>query len=166
MLDREIILRLLEDVARRQRKNRMLRDASAGLSMSLLVLVGFKLIDLISPFRGATVVAILTTWAIATAAWLALRLRGNETLEQSAAHIDEQANAHDEIKTAYWFIRNPRQSPWVDTQLHRAAKSAAKMQVETLCPIPIPRAAYVAAALILLLAVLNFLPLPWNNNWF
>src|SRR5262249_11741036 len=77
MLDREIILRLLEDVARRQRKNRMLRDASAGLSMSLLVLVGFKVIDLISPFRGTTVVAIVTEWAIGTAAWLGWRLRGN-----------------------------------------------------------------------------------------
>jgi len=73
MLDREIILKLLEAVARRQRKNRMLRDASAGLSISLLALVCFKLIDLISPFRGTTVVATFTAWAIGTAAWLALR---------------------------------------------------------------------------------------------
>ena len=67
MSDREAILGLLTGVERRLRGNRMLRDASAGFAAALLVPVAFKLVDLISSFRGTTVVAVFTTWFFATA---------------------------------------------------------------------------------------------------
>src|SRR5262245_17339746 len=134
MSDKEIILRLLTTVERRLRTNRMLRDASVGLTMALIALVVFKLVDLISPFRGTTVLAGFTIWAIATAAYLIWRLPGADTLDRTAAHIDHKSDSHDEIKTAYWFIRNPKTSPWVDAQIQRAAKNAKEMRVEAVSP--------------------------------
>lgn len=165
MSDKELVIRLLEAVNRRLRRNRILNDAASGLTIALLVPVAFKLIDLAFPFRGITVAIFFAVWTIATAGWITWQARRREPLERAAANIDQKIGAQDEIKTAYWFIRNPKPSPWVDTQLQRAAQNAQKLQVSALYPSRIPRRSYTAAALILLLGVLNFLPLPWNNNW-
>jgi hypothetical protein len=165
MSERDTILRLLTAVARRLRLNQTIRDVSAGLSIALLVLVGVKVVDLFSPFSGTAVISVLTIWALATAGWIVWQLRGSGTLDNAATLIDERAGAHDEIKTAFWFIRNPKESPWVDAQIQRAAKNASRMEIESLCPRVIPRPFYAVAGLIILLATLNFLPLPWNHNW-
>jgi hypothetical protein len=165
MSDKELIIRLLEAAERRIRRNRVLNDTAAGLAFALLIPLAFKLIDLIFPFRGTTVVLFFVVWGAATAAWLVWRNRGRDALERAAASIDQKIGAHDEIKTAYWFIRNPKSSPWVETQLQRAAQNTAHIKVESLYPSRIPRATYTAVALIFLLGILNFLPLPWNNNW-
>src|SRR5207253_10117548 len=126
----EVIIRLLEAVERRIRGNRIFNEAAAGLSVALLLPVGFKSIDLIFPFRGITVAVFFGVWGIATAIGLLWRTRGRNTLEQAAANIDLKADAHDEIKRAYWFIRNPKPSELVGTQVRRAAQNANRMQVE------------------------------------
>src|SRR5207244_3965903 len=146
--------------------NCVLKQVASGLALALVFPVVFKLVDLLSPFRGVTVTAFFAIWATATTVWLAWRVRGRETLDGAAANIDAKADAHDEIKTAYWFIRNPRPSLWVDTQIRRAAASASKIQIDQLYPRRMPRSSYLVAALVFLLGVLNFLPLPWNPNWF
>lgn len=165
MSDKEAIIRLLVDTERRIRANRILTSTSANLVIALLVPIGFKLVDLLIPFRGTTVAVFFAAWGIATAAWLLWHARGSETLERAAAEIDQTAGINDEMKTAYWFIRNPKESPWVDAQIQRAAKNANRIQINSLYPRSIPRASYSAAALAILLGILNFLPLPWNNNW-
>jgi len=165
MSNKEVIIRLLVAVQRRMRGNRILSDSTAGLSIALLVPVGFKVVDLLSPFRGTTVIAVFIIWALLTAAWLIWRARGTDALDRTAAQIDQRTGALDEIKTAYWFIRNPKDSHWVEAQIERAAKSANRLQVDTLYPRMIPRASYSALGLMFLLGILNFLPLPWNNNW-
>src|SRR5947207_1689652 len=106
MSDSELIIRLLKEVERRTRENRILR----------------------------------------------------QTLQGIAASIDRTADAHDQIKTAYWFIRNPQDSPWVKTQIQRAADNAKRIQVNSLYPRTLPRASFLAVGLILLLGILNFLP--------
>src|SRR5215471_5512430 len=114
MSEKEVIIRLLEKVERRIRGNRIFGETAAGLSLALLAPVGFKLADLIHPFRGLTVAVFFALWAAATVVWVAWKIRGRETLENVAANLDQRAGAHDEIKTAYWFIRNPKASEWVD----------------------------------------------------
>src|SRR5688572_15303061 len=103
MSDKDHIIRLLESAERRMRRNRILKDSASGLAIAMVVPVVFKLIDLISPFRGITVFAFLALWAAATIGWLAWRARGRDTLERTAAKVDQAAGAHDQIKTAYWF---------------------------------------------------------------
>jgi len=113
MPDNELIVRLLKAVERRLRGNRILHETAAALSVALLVPVTLKLIDLIRPFRFVTVSSLLLIWAAATAAWIIWRTRGRDTLQRVAADVDRRADAHDEIKTAFWFIRNPQKSEWV-----------------------------------------------------
>jgi len=166
MPDNELIIRLLNAVERRLRANKILQEAAAALSIALIIPVAVKLVDLVWPFRFLTVAAFFAIWAAATVAWIIWRSRGRDTLQRVAADIDRRAEAHDEIKTAFWFIRNPQKSAWVETQVRLAAQKAGRIKVDALYPRRIPRASYIAAPLILLLGILNFLPLRWNNNWF
>src|SRR5215471_6167919 len=166
MSDQDLIIRLLETAERRMRRNRILRESASVLSLAMVVPVVLKLIDFISPFRGRTVLVILGLWAVATIILLLWRARGRDTLEKTAASIDQAAGAHDQIKTAYWFARNPKDSPWVETQIQKAAENARQMRVASLFPRRIPRQLYIVMGLVLLLGVLNFLPFSWNPNWF
>src|SRR5437867_4077912 len=166
MSDRDFIIGLLKRVERRTRANRFLKNITTGLSISLLIPITFKLLDLVVPFRGRTVVFVLGLWVIGSIAYFVWRLRGRETLAGIAARLDRRADLHDQVKTAYWFIGHPADSPWVDAQLRGAVRDSAGIDVAVLYPRFIPKASYVAAGLALLLAGLNFVPLPWNHNWF
>ena len=166
MSEKEIITRLLEAAERRIRRNRILNETATGLAIALVIPVAFKLIDLISPFRGTTVAVFLGLWAVVTLIWIVRQASGRESLEHVAAKVDKAAGAQDQLKTAYWFIRNPKESAWVETQIKQAAQNAGTLKVATLYPRRIPRALYAAVGLVLLLGVLNFLPVSWNPNWF
>ncbi len=60
-------------------------------------------------------------------------------LNRTAGLTDELADLSDEIKTAYWFVRNPMESAWIDLQLRRAAKSLDKLKLEELFPFKVSR---------------------------
>ncbi|HLQ76121.1 MAG TPA: hypothetical protein VK210_02140, partial [Terriglobia bacterium] len=166
MSEKDLIIRLLESAERRIRRNRILNESAKGLAIAMAVPVAFKAIDLFSPFQGTTVAIFLGVWAAATIGWLAWRARGRDSLERTAAKVDQTAGAHDQLKTAYWFIRNPKESDWVEAQIRKAAEDAGKIKVSSLYPRRLPRAGFIAVGLVLLLGVLNFLPLSWNPNWF
>jgi len=166
MADKELIIGLLERVRRRVRSERRFKTIYAILSIALIFPLVFKLIDLISAFRGITVVILLGLWAVATATWLIWRTRGEETLSQAAANVDRAAQLQDQMKTAYWFIRHPSTSEWVDVQLERAIQKAERLKVETLYPGSIPKTFHRAFALMAVFVILNFLPLSQNHNWF
>src|SRR5262245_51125489 len=166
MPEREVIIALLKKVERRRRANRWLKTITAGLSVSLLIPIAFKLLDLAFPFRGRTVTLFLVAWAAGSSAYFIWRLRGRESLADIAAKLDHQAASHDQIKTAYWFIRNPTNSPWVDAQIRHAAREAGDMKLDTLFPRLIPRTSYLAVGLVLLLSAMNFIPPSFNHNWF
>src|SRR5207249_7280608 len=121
--------------------------------------------DLFDPLRGATIGFIAGIWILLFAAYVVWRSLYRATLRQAAAVIDRAAGLNDEIKTAFWFIHNPRPSEWVDFQIHRASISAKRMNLDTFFPRRIPKTSYIAAGLFLLFASLNFVPLPWNHNW-
>ena len=122
MSDRDLIIGLLKRVERRTRANRFFKNAAACLSISLLIPIAFKLMDLVFPFRGRTVAVVLTLWVVGSIGYFVWRLRGSETLADVAARLDRKAELYDQMKTAYWFIRHPASSPWVDAQLRRAAQ--------------------------------------------
>jgi hypothetical protein len=127
--------------------------------------VAFKIVDLISPFRGRTVATLLGVWLIAVVCYFVWRSRRKGTLAEAAADVDGRAALADELKTAYWFINNPRASEWVDLQIRRAAKRVSELNVNRLYPRSIPRTSYVALGLFAVWVLLNFAPLSWNNNW-
>jgi len=170
MADKELIIGLLERVRRRVRSERRFKTIYSILSVALIIPLVFKLIDLISPFRGITVLASLLLWAIATAVWLIWRTRGQETLSQAAANLDRLAHLQDQMKTAYWFIRHPSSqsssSEWIDVQINRAVENAERLKIETLYPGTIPKTFHRAFALMAVFVILNFLPQSRNHNWF
>ena len=166
MSNSETILSLLRKANERRRTNRVFNELGIALTMSLPVPVLFKIWDLWSPIRGRTVAITLGLWAIAAAACIVWRLRGGKTnLFEEAAAIDQKAGLHDEIKTAYWFSQGSRQSEWIDAQMHRAAQTAHRLNLDRLYPRSIPKVCYIAMGLLLALAILNFLPIAGNHNW-
>ena len=165
MSDRELIINFLEKAARRARSNKRFNDIAATLAMALVVPVAFKLLDLIFLFRGRTVVLFLGVWAVATVVWMILRLRGKSPLSQVAGNIDSKERLQDQLKTAYWFIQNPRDSAWVDAQIRHTAKAAGSLRVDRIFPRRFPRASYLAGGLLFVLVALNFVPLSLNYNW-
>ena len=166
MSDSELIIRLLKAAEKRVRGNRVLQEIASGLAIALLLPVLFKIVDFFVGFRLSTVAIFFVVWGVATAVWLLWRTRGlGEPLQRIAASLDNRSSGHDQLKTAYWFIRNPKESQWVDVQIQRAAASTRSIALNNLYPRRLPRASYGAIGLVLLLGLLNFAPLPWNNNW-
>ena len=165
MSDRELIVDFLRRAEKRARSNKRFNEIAATLGIALLVPVGFKILDLFFVFRGRTVSMFLVVWALATVAGMVLRMRGKSPLSQIAGNIDRQARLNDQLKTAYWFIENPRNSAWVDVQIHRTADEARRLRLSSIFPRQIPRASYLAGALLFLLVALNFVPLSLDHNW-
>ncbi len=165
MSDRDLILQFLERAAKRARSNKRFNEIATSLAIAFVIPVGFKLLDLVFLFRARTVSLFFALWSVATVVWILWRIRDKNSLTQIAASIDRRESLNDQLKTAYWFIRNPRQSAWVDAQIQRTAKQAARIRVDTLYPRRFPRTSLLAAGLALLLVGLNFVPLSLNHNW-
>lgn len=165
MSDREIIIQLLRNVEWRMRANRLLHELALGLSIAFIFLIALKVWDLFSPLRAVTITFVIAACAFSYAGFVAWRVRKKGTLGQAAASVDQRAGLRDEIKTAFWFINNPRSSEWIEGQLHRAARNAGRIDLDRTYPGIIPRTSYTAAVMVLLFAGLNFVPLPLNHNW-
>jgi hypothetical protein len=143
----------------------LFKELTLGATLFLAFPVVLKLWDLLFPLRGRTIAIIAGLWGILFVGYIVSRIFRRETLGQAAASIDKVAGLRDEIKSAFWFINNPRPSEWVETQIHRAARNAQAVDLEKLYPRRIPSQAYGAAALVLLFVALNFLPVSLNHNW-
>ncbi len=165
MSDKQVIIDSLQATERRIRVNLLIRDISYAFALSLLFPLSFKLWDLISPFRATTVVVVHALWLVGFLSYAAWRVTRKGTLAQAAAALDSKAALNDELKTAYWFINNPRPSEWVDAQIRKAAARAQRLEVPRLYPRSIPKTAYLAVAMFITTIGLNFVPLPWNHNW-
>src|SRR5438094_957105 len=124
MSDPDIILQLVASVGRRIRAHRLSGDIARGLSIVFIALVALKAWDLVFPLTGRTVATGGAIAAVFLIAYIGSRASGSGTLHEAAASIDERAGLHDEIRTAVWFIDNPRPSEWVARQIERAAGHA------------------------------------------
>jgi hypothetical protein len=165
MSDKDVILQFLEKAEKRARSNKRFNEIATALAIAFIIPVSFKLLDLVFLFRARTVSTFFLVWLAATVAWIVWRIRGRNPLAQTAANIDRKASLNDQLKTAYWFIRNPRQSEWVDAQIQRTAKEAGRIRIDSLYPRKFPRNSLIAAGLLFLLVGLNFVPLSLNHNW-
>src|SRR5215813_25238 len=165
MSDKEIIIASLRRVERRIRYNRLFTELNLGVSLFLVIPLVLKLWDLFQPMRAVTIGFTVGIWVLLFLSFVIWRIVQKGTVEQAAASIDKQAQLQDELKTALWFINNPRSSEWINAQIHRAARNAQNLNLDYLYPRQIPRTFYIAAGMIVLFVSLNFVPLPWNHNW-
>src|SRR5262252_2197482 len=130
MSDKEIIIKSLKRAERRVRANRLFKDLSVGFSLLLLFPLAFKIWDLFSPFRAITVTLVLLVWVSFIALYFAWRILQIETLEKTAAQLDKKAELSDELKTAYWFISQPRTSDWIELQVRRASSKVSRLRID------------------------------------
>src|SRR5215467_8010848 len=165
MSDKEIIIKTLERIERRLRANRFFNELGLGATFFLAFPLACKIWDLFDPFRASTITLIAGTWILLFAAYVVWRILRKTTISRAAVSIDKAADLKDEIKTAVWFIQNPRSSDWVDAQIHRAARKTRTIDLDSLFPRHLPKTAYLATAFLLIFTGLNFVPLPWNHNW-
>jgi hypothetical protein len=159
MSDNEIILQLLRRVEWRLRATRVLHHFMLAASVALAFIITLKIWDLFSPLGSTFAIFGLAT-AVFLAGYSIWRLRERTSFDHAAASIDLKAGLNDEIKTAFWFIRNPRASVWVDNQIHRAARKAVKIDVRRFYPGAMPRSSYPAAAMVAIFIALHFVALP------
>jgi len=165
MSDKEIIVASLRRVERRIRTNRLFGELALGAVICGAIPILLKIWDLFEPLRGITVSAVVGICVLLFAVYAVWRVLQKGTLNEAASSIDDRAGMHDELKTAFWFVNNPRPSEWVDAQVHRAARNAQTLNVDALYPRHIPKTSYIAAAMILLFVSLNFVPMSLNHNW-
>jgi hypothetical protein len=165
MSDKEIIIASLQRVERRIRRNRLFNELTLGAVLFLAIPLALKVWDLFEPLRGGTISIIVGIWAVLFTAYAVWRAVQKGTLNQAAASADKNARLHDELKTAFWFINNPRPSECVYAQIQRAARNAQALNLDILYPHSIPKTSYIAAAMALLFVALNFVPLSLNHNW-
>src|SRR5438552_3922257 len=165
MSDKEIIIGSLRRVERRIRTNRLFNELTLGAVLFLAIPLVLKIWDLFEPLRGVTISIIVGIWVLLFTAYVVWRALQKGTLNQAAASADKNADLHDELKTAFWFINNRRPSEWINAQIHRAARNAQALNLDIFYPRSIPKTSYIAAAMALLFITLNFVPLPWNHNW-
>jgi hypothetical protein len=165
MSDRDLIVQFLERAEKRARSNKRFNEIATTLAVAGIIPVSFKLLDFYFLFRARTVSAFFGIWLVATLAYVIWKIRGRNPLAQVAASVDRKASLNDQLKTAYWFIRNPRDSEWVEAQIQRAAKATSQVRLDSVFPRRFPRASWIAAGLLFVLIALNFIPLPFNHNW-
>src|SRR5262249_2367420 len=156
MSDKEIIIKTLERIERRLRANRLFDELGLGATLFLAFPLACKVWDLFAPFRASTITLIAGTWILLFAAYVSWRTLRRTTLSRAAVSVDKAADLKDEIKTAIWFIHNPRPSDWVDAQIHRAADRTRRIDINSLFPRHLPKTAYLAAAFFLFFIGLNF----------
>src|SRR4051812_4863459 len=131
MSDKEIIIKTLERVERRIRANRLFNELGLGATFFLAFPLACKIWDLFYPFRAATITAITGTWMLLFAGYVVWRALRKTPTNQAAVSIDKAADLKDEIKTAVWFIHNPRPSEWVEAQIHRAADKSRTLNIDS-----------------------------------
>src|SRR6266849_2057532 len=146
MSDKEIIIRTLERIERRIRANRLFNELGLGATFFLAFPLACKIWDLFYPFRASTITIVAGTWILLFAAYVVWRSLRKNTVSRAAVSIDKAADLKDEIKTAVWFIHNPRPSDWVDAQIHRAADKTRTINVDRFFPRRFPKTVYIAAA--------------------
>lgn len=165
MSDRDVIVQLLRNVEWRLRATNLLRDLALALCAALAVLVGFKLLDFVFLFSTTTIRVVLALTVLAFLGYAGMRGSKRRSLMEAAAAADRLGSLSDELKSAYWFIRENKKSDWVDRQVQRAARTARGLNVQRVLPVRLPQTSLVALGLFGLLLGLNFAPLPWSHNW-
>src|SRR5262245_57583313 len=142
MSDKEIIIASLRRVDRRIKINRLFTELNLTAVLFLAIPILLKLWDLVERMRGVTIGVIGRSWVLLFVAFVAWRFVQKSTLEQAAASADTRADLNDELKTAVWFINNPRPSDWIEAQIRRAARNAQNLNVNRLYPRRIPKSLY------------------------
>ena len=159
MLDRDIIIESLAKAESRIRTNRLIGRIASALSIFLAIAIVMTGISLfVSP--GWMILGLFWILWLGALTTYVVRILGTRTgLTEAAADVDRQANLNDEVVSAYWFLNQDVNNPWVDLQIRRAAATVRGLDIRGLYPRIFPPTSYIAAGGLVLLVALNFAPI-------
>ena len=156
--EQSVIRGVLRRVDRQLRVNNVLDHLSIAVCLVLATLVSVKIAGMLVSIVAPSPLAIVVACAVLFAAFLAWSQYGARQLERAAAVADARGDLHDEIKSAYWFMRQDHRTDWTETQVRRAAETAAGLEPKRLVPTVVPQRLYIAIAMLAVLVALTFLP--------
>ena len=161
MPDTTPILRLLRDLVRRARTNRLIQEFVDSAGGALAVWLFMALWNATMPrqvvlgwpfFMLVGVVAVVRTVA---------RCARPVQLRQAASRADDAAGLTDELTSAYWFVRNPQEDDdWVGLHVERAADTARGLDGSKLLPVCRPQRLGLATGCLAGLMAVVFFPVP------
>ena len=156
--ERSTITAILKRIDLKVRFNQTLLHLSVASCLVLGALVLIELAPRLVPVNvppGSVIVGVGSAAFLALLLWSQL---GGRQLGRAAGVVDMRAGLNDEIKSAYWFMRQDDSSPWVDLLVGRAAATAHQLSLRRLVPVNIPKRFGIALALFGLLQVLALVP--------
>jgi len=149
---------VLESVDRQLRLNRILDHLSVAVCFVLATIVTVKILGmLVNIWAPSTLIVVATSTALFVA-FLVWTQYGARNLGQAAVVADNAGGLYDELKSAYWFMRQDHRTVWTETQVQRAARTARGLQPKRLVPTIVPQRFWIALALGGILVLLGFAP--------
>ncbi len=156
--ERSTITAILKRIDLKVRFNQTLFHLSVASCLVLGALLFIELAPRLVPVNmppGSVIVSLGSAAFLVFLLWSQL---GARQLQRAAGVADVRAGLNDEIKSAYWFMRQADSSPWIDVLVGRAAGTARRLSPRRLVPVVVPRRFWVALGLFGLLQVLAFVP--------
>ena len=156
--ERSTITAILKRIDLKVRFNRVLLHLSVASCLVLGALVLIELAPRLVPLNMPPGSVIVGAGSAAFLAFLLWSQLGGRQLGRAAGVADMRAGLNDELKSAYWFMRQDDSSPWIDLLVGRAAATARLLSLSRLVPVAIPKRFGVALVLFGLLQVLALVP--------
>jgi hypothetical protein len=155
---RSTITAVLKRIDLKVRFNQTLQQLSVALCAVLGTLLLIEAGPLLLPVPVLPGGLIVAAGSVAFLVFFFRSQLGGRQLERAAGVVDVRAELNDEIKSAYWFMRQDDASPWIDLLVGRAAQTARRLDPRRLVPVAIPRRFGVAFALFVVLQLLALVP--------
>jgi|TARA_B100000959_G_C14993045_1_gene628857 hypothetical protein len=156
--ERLVISSLLEKVARQFRLNCILDHFSVAVCFVFATLLTVKILGMLVNIWAPPPLIVVATSAAFLIIFLIGTQYGARHLGQAAAVADDAGRLNDELKSAYWFMRQPHTTIWTEAQVHRASQTARGLQAKRLVPTIVPQRLWIAAMLGGILVSLQFVP--------
>ena len=156
--ERSTITAILKRIDLKVRFNQTLLHLSVASCLVLGALVLIELAPRLVPVNmppGSLIVGVGSAAFLAFLLWSQI---GGRQLGRAAGVADVRAGLNDEIKSAYWFMRQDDSSPWIDLLVGRAAATARRLNPRRLVPVTIPKRFGITLALFGLLQILSLVP--------
>nr|MCS5572711.1 DUF4175 domain-containing protein [Pseudomonadales bacterium] len=156
--ERLVISSLLEKVDRQFRLNSILDHFSVAVCFVFATLLTVKILGVLVNIWAPPTLIVVATSAAFLIVFLIGTQYGARHLGQAAAVADDAGRLNDELKSAYWFMRQTHNNIWTDAQVHRASQTARGLKAKRLVPTIIPQRLWIAAMLGGVLVSLQLVP--------
>ena len=140
------------------RLNSILDHLSIAACLLLATLVMVKIIGMLVPISAPSPLVMVVVAVVAYLAFLIWSQINARQLGIAAGVADQRGDLHDELKSAYWFMRQDYHTGWTEAQVERAAQTARGLELKKLVPTVLPQRLWGALALGAILLVLSWVP--------